>query len=98
MAVAYTLCSSKGFNMSDTNSHFPNRAFGVELDSLPLPADLVHQLIKEAKVSKKTVTELIRQWLEDQSDGREVVKRSKLMKAGKTKAIPAAEVYAKLGL
>jgi hypothetical protein len=84
--------------MSDTNSHFPNHAFGVELDSLPLPADLVHQLNKEAKVSKKTVTELIRQWLEDQSDGREAAKRSKLMKAGKTKAIPAADVYAKLGL
>jgi len=84
--------------MSDSQATFSGPGVGRALGSLALPADLVQQLEREAKASKKTVTQLIGEWLEDQRDGREAMKVLKRIKDGKEKAIPAAEVYARLGI
>ena len=66
--------------------------------SIELPSEVADMLQAEAKRSHKSVGEFIAQWLEDQADGRDAAKRWKSLESGKTKAIPAAEVYAKLGI
>ena len=42
-----------------------------------------------SRAHRKPVAELIREWLEDQADGREAERRWKALKSGKTEAIPA---------
>jgi hypothetical protein len=66
--------------------------------TIELPSEVAAMLKNEARRSRKSVAEFLMQWLEDQADGREAAKRLKLIKQGKTKASPAAEVYAKLGI
>lgn len=51
-----------------------------------------------SRAQRKPVAELIREWLEDQADGREAERRWKALKSGKTEAIPADEVYKRLGI
>jgi hypothetical protein len=63
-----------------------------------LPTEVAGLLKAEAKRSRKSVAQIVLQWLEDQSDGREAAKRMQDLKSGKTKAIPADEVYARLGI
>jgi len=63
-----------------------------------LPAEVAGLLKAEAKRSRKTVAAFVMQWLEDQADGREAARRMQDLKSGKTKAIPAEEVYARLGI
>lgn len=63
--------------------------------TIELPIEVADQLQAEAKRNRKTVAEYVAQWLEDQADGREAAKRLKAIESGKTKAIPAAEVYAR---
>lgn len=67
-------------------------------ETIELPTTIAHMLKLEAKHAKMSVAEIIRQWLEDQEDGREAARRMKLLKNGKTQAIPAADVYARLGI
>ena len=66
--------------------------------TIELPEELVAMLQAEAKRSRKTIAQYVAQWLEDQQDGREAMRRWKLIKSGKTKVIPAEEVYARLGI
>ena len=68
------------------------------METIELPAAVVAMLKLEAQYSKMSIAEYIRQWLEDQADGREAARRMKMLKNGTTKAIPAAEVYARLGI
>jgi len=63
-----------------------------------LPTDVADLLKAEAKRSRKSVAQIIMQWLEDQSDGRVAAKRMQDLKSGKTKTLPADEVYARLGI
>jgi len=84
--------------MSDSQATFSGPGMGSALGSLSLPADLVQQLEREAKANKKTVTQLIGEWLEDQRDFREAAKVLKRVKEGKEKTYPAAEVWARHGI
>lgn len=70
----------------------------VDNVTIELPSEVAQLLKAEAKQNKLSVAEFIMQWLEDQADGREAQRRMKLLKAGKTKAIAASEVYARLGI
>ena len=69
-----------------------------ETELIALPLKVANMLRAEAKKSRLSVAEFLMQWLEDQADGREAEKRWKSLKQGKTKAIPAAEVFGELGL
>ena len=60
-----------------------------------LPVEVAGLLKAEAKRNRKSIAELMMQWLEDQADGREAARRLKDLKTGKTKAIPAEDVYAR---
>ncbi len=66
--------------------------------SIDLPRELAEQLQAEAKRHRTSVPELLAGWLEDCSDGRDAAKRSAALASGKAKAIPAAEVYAKISI
>lgn len=66
--------------------------------SIELPARTAQMLQAEAKRARKPIGKLVLEWLEDQAEEREAAKVVKRIKEGKEKMIPAAEVYAKLGL
>ncbi len=67
-------------------------------ETIELPAAVAHMLKLEAQNARMSISEIICQWLEDQEDGREAARRMKLLKSGRTKAVPAADVYARLGI
>jgi hypothetical protein len=83
--------------MSDSNTSSTIRG-GMALDSIALPHDLVVMLGKEAKAHRKSIPEYLRQWLEDQADGREADAVMKRVRAGKEKLVLADDVYARLGI
>lgn len=66
--------------------------------TIELPEELAAMLQAEARRSRKTIAQYVAQWLEDQADGREAAKRLKRIQDGKDKLVPAAEVYARLGI
>ncbi len=66
--------------------------------AVELPEDVATLLQAEAKRSKKSLAEFVMQWLDDQADGREAQRRMSRIKSGKSKPIPAAQVYADLGI
>lgn len=68
------------------------------LASIELPARTVERLQAEAKRARKPIAKFVLEWLDDQAEEREAAKVIKRIKEGKEKMIPAAEVYAKLGL
>lgn len=68
------------------------------LESIQLPAEVVKLLKAEARRSRKSVAATLTDWLEDQADGREAHRRMKALRSGKTRAIPAEEVYKRLGI
>ena len=70
----------------------------LDTEAIQLPQEVAAKLKAEAKKSRLSVPEFIMQWLEEQADIREATKRLHDLKSGKTKAIPAEEVYARLGL
>ncbi len=65
---------------------------------IELPLEVAALLEKEAKRHRKPIARYVAEWLDDQRDGREATKRWKDIESGKTKLIPAEEVYKKLGL
>ena len=66
--------------------------------SVELPADVVGMLKKEAKAHRRPIASVLREWLEDQIDAREAARRWKDIESGKTKTVPADEVYRRLGI
>ncbi len=66
--------------------------------TIELPADVADQLQAEARRSRKSVVSYVRELIEDQVDGRAAAKVMKRIRAGKEKAHPADEVYARLGI
>ena len=76
----------------------PPTATTQPTEFVELPSEVAGLLKAEAKKSRKSVAEFVMQWLEDQADGREAAKRMQDLKAGKTKAMPAEEVFARLGI
>lgn len=66
--------------------------------SIELPAELADQLQAEARRNRKSLVAYLQEQIEDQIDGREAAKRLKSLRSGKTKAIPAEQVYADLGI
>lgn len=81
-----------------TDSLSPNGLAGATKVAVKLPADVAGMLQKEARARRKTVGELVRDWLQDNADAREAERRWKAHEAGKTQAIPAGEVYKRLGI
>lgn len=68
------------------------------LESIQLPAEVVKLLKAEARRSRKSVAATLADWLEDQADGREARRRMKALRSGKTRGVPAEEVYKRLGI
>lgn len=66
--------------------------------TIELPENIAAMLQAEARRSRKSVSNYIGQWLQDQADGREAARVLRRIEAGKEKLVPAEEVYAKLGL
>lgn len=58
---------------------------------------VVKELGKSSNPSRRAA-QVLEQWAEDASDARIAQRRLRDIKAGKSKAIPAAEVYKKLGI
>lgn len=83
--------NSRAFALDDLTSN-------VEEVNVKLPADVAAMLSKEAKVQRKPLGPFVREWLEDLADARVAMRRWRAIKAGKTKTIPAAEVYKRLGI
>lgn len=67
-------------------------------ETIELPTEVAGMLKAEAKKSRLSIPEFIMQWLEDQADARVALKRLKDLESGKTKAVPAKDVYARLGI
>lgn len=68
------------------------------IQTIELPAEVADMLKSEARRSRQSIAEFIMQWLEDQIDGCQAASRMKRVKEGKSKLMPAEEVYAKLGI
>jgi predicted DNA-binding protein len=84
--------------MSGTDLH-PQPASQPEgLVAVYLPERVANALKAESKASRKSLDKLITQWLEDMEDGRAAARVARRIKEGKSKLIPAEEVYARLGL
>ena len=58
---------------------------------------VVKELSKSSDPSRRAA-QVLEQWAEDAADARIAQRRLRDLKAGKTKAIAAAEVYKKLGI
>lgn len=67
-------------------------------ESIELPAEIAAMLKAEARRSRKSIAAIIANWLQDQADAREADRRWKNLQSGKTKAVPAEEVYKRLGI
>ncbi|MDO8280086.1 MAG: hypothetical protein Q7T63_18445 [Burkholderiaceae bacterium] len=58
---------------------------------------VVKELGKSADPARRAA-QMLEQWAEDAADARIAQRRLRDLRAGKTKAIPAVEVYKKLGI
>ncbi len=81
-----------------STSHSAEQLSGAGTVSVDLPADVAGMLQAEARRRRKSVVSYVRELIEDQIDGREAARRWKDIESGKTKPVPAAEVYKRLGL
>lgn len=66
--------------------------------ALDLPEGLFDALQREAKANRKPIERFLAEWLEDERDARLAHRRWKRIESGLEKAIPANEVYQRLGL
>lgn len=81
-----------------TESLMPERLADANIVAIKLPADVAGMLRKEARSRHKAIAELVRELLQDQADAREAERRWKGHKTGVVKAVPAQEVYKRLGI
>lgn len=66
--------------------------------SLELPSGLFAALEKESKRKRQTVTNFLANLLQDQEEATKAQRRWKDIESGKTKTIPADQVFKDLGL
>ena len=66
--------------------------------SIELPSALAKQLKDQARRNRKSIAQTIADWLQDQADASEADRRWKSLQSGKTKAVPAEQVYRRLGI
>ena len=67
-------------------------------EAVELPAELVGMLKAEARARRKSIAATLADWLQDQAAAREANRRWRSLQSGKTKAVPAEEVYKRLGI
>ena len=67
-------------------------------ESIELPAEIAAMLKAEARRRRISIATIIADWLQDQADAREADRRWKSLQNGKTKAVPAEDVYKRLGI
>ncbi len=70
---------------------------GVTLKLDELPPIVAKELGKSTNPARRAA-QILEQWAADAADARIAQRRLRDLKAGKTKAVPAAEVYKKLGV
>ena len=70
---------------------------GVTLKLGELPPLVAKELGKSTNPARRAAR-ILEQWAEDAADARIAQRRLRDLKTGKNKAIPAAEVYKKLGI
>ena len=66
--------------------------------TINLPPDVASLLEREAKVARRSVAAMLREWAQDHADGREAARRLKKIDSGKVKTVPAEDVYKRLGI
>lgn len=74
-----------------------NTSNGITLELGELPPIVAKELGKSSNPARRAV-KILEQWAEDAADARIAQRRLRDLKAGKSKAIPSAEVYKKLGI
>ena len=79
-------------------STFELSQLGRRSEAVELPAELVGMLKAEARAQRKSVAATIADWLQEQAANREAERRWKSLQSGKTKAVPAEDVYKRLGI
>ncbi|MGB4118481.1 MAG: addiction module protein [Polaromonas sp.] len=70
---------------------------GVTLKLGELPPIVAKELGKSTNPARRAA-KILEQWAEDAADARIAQRRLRDLQSGKTQAIPAAEVYKKLGI
>lgn len=75
----------------------PSTSNGVTVKLGELPPLVAKELGKSVNPARRAA-QVLERWAEDAADARIAQRRVRGLKAGKTKAIPAAEVYKKLGI
>jgi predicted DNA-binding protein len=70
---------------------------GVTLKLGELPPIVAKELGKSTNPARRAA-KILEQWAEDAADARIAQRRLRDLQSGKTKAIPAAEIYKKLGI
>lgn len=80
-----------GASLSSAGGHGKAGAGMIATDTitvtLKLPADVALQLKKEARAHRKSVADLVMEWMQDEKDVRESQKRLHEVKTGKVKAV-----------
>jgi len=69
-----------------------------ETVTIEIPAGLFNQLEKAGKRKRQSVTNYLANLLQDQEEATKAQRRWKDIESGKTKTIPAEQVYKDLGL
>lgn len=70
---------------------------GITLKLGELPPIVAKELGKSTNPARRAA-KILEQWAEDAADARIAQRRLRDLRSGKSKAVPAAEVYKKLGI
>ena len=70
---------------------------GITLKLGELPPIVAKELGKSTNPARRAA-KILEQWAEDAADARTAQRRLRDLQSGKSKAVPAAEVYKKLGI
>lgn len=70
---------------------------GITLKLGELPPIVAKELGKSTNPARRAA-KILEQWAEDTADARIAQRRLRELQSGKSKAVPAAEVYKKLGI
>jgi hypothetical protein len=70
---------------------------GITLKLGELPPIVAKELSKSTNPARRAA-KILEQWAEDAADARIAQRRLRDLQVGKSKAVPAAEVYKKLGI
>ena len=77
------------------NVHISSNGITLKLGELP---PIVAKELGKSTNPARRAAKILEQWAEDAADARTAQRRLRDLQSGKSKAVPAAEVYKKLGI